>query len=174
MLSLTLVAGLLGIAAVAAAMAALGGRSRYPTAPEVWEGSEPVAVSRTPAPADHGPTDRTLNRAAARPPYPPPPVPFPDQALWARVIRNARCADSSLDPDQWFPVSAEAGEARHEADAAISVCVTCFVRTQCLELSLRSWDIGQHGVWGGMVPADRAAVRHRRQHPSTIRPVPRP
>jgi len=47
------------------------------------------------------------------------------------------------------------------------------VRTQCLELSLRHWDIGQHGVWGGLVPADRAALR-RRKHPSTIRPVPQP
>ena len=145
--------------------------SRYPAAPEVWEGSEHMAVSSTPAPADHGPTARALNRAAARPPYPPPPVPFPDQALWARVIRNARCADSSLDPDQWFPVSAEADKARHEAAAAIAVCVTCFVRTQCLELSLRSWNIGQHGIWGGMLPADRAALRRRKQHPSTIRPV---
>ena len=124
-----------------------------------------MAVSRTPAPADHGPTAHALNRPAARPPYPPP-VPLPDQALWARVIRNARCADSSLDPDQWFPTSAEAGRARHEAAAAITVCVTCFVRTQCLELSLRFWDIGQHGVWGGMVSADRAALR-RRKHPST-------
>ena len=174
MLSLTLVAGLLGIATVAAAMAALVVGPDTPPHPEVWEGSEPMAVSRTPAPAGHGPTAHTLTRAAARPAYAPPPVPFPDQALWARVIRNARCADSSLDPDQWFPVSAEADEARRQAAAAISVCVTCFVRTQCLELSLRSWDIGQHGVWGGMVPADRAALRHRRQHPSTIRPVPRP
>jgi hypothetical protein len=113
------------------------------------------------------------NRTAARPPYLPPPVPFPDQALWARVIRNARCADSSLDPDQWFPASAEADKARQEAAAAITVCVTCFVRTQCLELSLRSWDIGQHGVWGGMVAADRAALRRRKQHTSTISPVPR-
>jgi hypothetical protein len=133
-----------------------------------------MAVSHTPAPADHGPTAHALNRAAARPPYPPPPVRFPDQALWARVIRNARCADSSLDPDQWFPASAEAGKARHEAAAAITVCVTCLVRIQCLELSLRSWDIGQYGVWGGMVPADRAVLRLRKQHPSTIRPVPRP
>jgi hypothetical protein len=132
-----------------------------------------MAVSRTPAPADPGPTAHPLDRAAARPPYPPPPVPFPDQALWARVIRYARCAGSTLDPDQWFPVSAEAGKARHEAAAAITVCTTCLVRTQCLELSLRHWDIGQHGVWGGLVPADRAALRRRRQ-PSTIRPVPRP
>ena len=147
--------------------------SRDPTAQDVWEESEHMAVSHTPAPAEHGPTAHALNRAAARPPYPPPPVPFPDQALWARVIRYARCADSSLDPDQWFPVSAEADKARHEAAAAITVCTTCLVRAQCLELSLRHWDIGQHGVWGGMVPADRAALR-RRKHPSTIRPVPRP
>jgi hypothetical protein len=133
-----------------------------------------MAVSRTPAPADPGPTADTLAGAAARPPYPPPPVPFPDQAaLWARVIRYARCADSTLDPDQWFPVSAEADKARHEAAAAITVCTTCLVRPQCLELSLRSWDIGQHGVWGGLVPADRAALR-RRKHPSTICPVPQP
>lgn len=148
--------------------------SRYPTAPDVWEESEHMAVSHTPAPADHGPTAHALNRAAARPAYPPPPVRFPDQALWARVIRNARCADSSLDPDQWFPASADADKARREAAAAITVCVTCFVRSQCLELSLRSWNIGQYGVWGGMVPADRAALRRRKQHPSTIRPVPRP
>jgi len=145
--------------------------SRYPTAPDVWEESEHMAVSHTPASADYGPTAHALNRAAARPPYPPP-VPFPDRALWARVIRNARCADSGLDPDQWFPASADADKARREAAAAITVCVTCFVRTQCLELSLRSWDIGQYGVWGGMVPADRAALRRRKQYPSTIRPVP--
>jgi Transcription factor WhiB len=128
-----------------------------------------MAISRTPTPADPGPAAHTLNGAAARPPYPPPPVPFPDQALWARVVRYARCADSTLDPDQWFPVSAEADKARHEAAAAITVCTTCLVRTQCLELSLRHWDIGQHGVWGGLVPADRAALR-RRKHPSTHNP----
>ena len=130
--------------------------------------------SRTTALVDVGPTARTPDRAAARPPYPLPPVPFPDQALWARVIRYARCADSTLDPDQWFPVSAEADRARHEAAAAITVCTTCLVRTQCLELSLRSWDIGQHGIWGGMVPSDRAALRRRKQHPSTTRRLPRP
>jgi hypothetical protein len=132
-----------------------------------------MAVSRAPAAADPGPTAPTLSTAAARPPSPPPPVPFCDQALWALVIRYARCADSTLDPDQWFPVSAQADKARREAAAAITVCTTCLVRSQCLELSLRHWDIGQHGVWGGLVPADRAALR-RRRHPSTIRPVPRP
>jgi Transcription factor WhiB len=120
-----------------------------------------MAVSRTPVP-DPGPTAPTLDGAAARPPYPPSPVPFSDQASWAMVIRYARCVDSTLDPDQWFPVSAEADKARHEAASAITVCTTCLVRTQCLELSLRHWDIGQYGVWGGLVPADRAALRRQR------------
>ena len=96
------------------------------------------------------------------------PVPFTDQASWARVIRHAGCADGSLDPDQWFPVSVETGKARREAATAIAVCTACLVRAQCLELSLRHWDIGQHGVWGGLVAAERAALR-RRRHPSTIR-----
>ena len=85
-----------------------------------------------------------------------------DDALWARVARQARCADSGLDPDQWYPVSIEPARARHEAAAAIAVCTSCPVRAQCLELSLRQWDIGQYGVWGGLVAADRAHLRRRR------------
>jgi hypothetical protein len=82
-----------------------------------------------------------------------------DQALAARVARYARCADSGLDPDEWFPVSIEPGRARQEAAAAIAVCAGCPVRGQCLELSLRHWGIGKHGVWGGLVAADRARLR---------------
>ena len=85
-----------------------------------------------------------------------------DDALWARVARQARCADSGLDPDQWYPVSTEPAQARHEAAAAIAVCTRCPARAQCLELSLRHWDIGQHGVWGGLVATDRAHLRRRR------------
>ena len=84
-----------------------------------------------------------------------------DDAVRARVAGQARCADSGLDPDQWYPVSTEPARARHEAAAAIAVCTSCPVRAQCLELSLRYWDIGQHGVWGGLVAADRADLRRR-------------
>jgi hypothetical protein len=89
----------------------------------------------------------------------PVPGPVTDYGLWARVTRQARCADSGLDPDEWFPVSAEPAIARREAAAAIAVCTTCPVRAQCLALSLRRWDIGRHGIWGGLVPADRARLR---------------
>jgi hypothetical protein len=79
--------------------------------------------------------------------------------LWTRVTGYARCADGGLDPDQWFPVSVDPATARQEAAAAIAVCAGCLVRGECLMLSLRHWDIGQHGVWGGMVAADRARLR---------------
>jgi hypothetical protein len=91
----------------------------------------------------------------------PAPGRFTGPALWALVIRHARCSDSGLDPDQWFPVSTDPGRARQEAAAAIAICATCPVRGHCLTLSLRHWDIGQHGVWGGLIAADRARLRHR-------------
>jgi hypothetical protein len=85
-----------------------------------------------------------------------------DRALRAEVTSGARCADGMLDPDEWFPVSTDAEAARREAAGAIAVCGACPVRDACLELSVRHWRIGQHGVWGGLVPAERAAVRRRR------------
>jgi hypothetical protein len=80
---------------------------------------------------------------------------------WARVVRLARCADSGLHPDEWFPVGIDPATARREAAAAIAVCASCLVRADCLALSLRHWDVGQHGVWGGLVAADRARLRRR-------------
>jgi hypothetical protein len=127
-----------------------------------------MAVSRTPAPADHGPA---VDRATGRPQYPRVAIPGADRALWARVIRHARCTGSSLDPDQWFPISVEIDKARREAAAAITVCTACLVRAECLALSLRHWDIGQHGVWGGLVAAERAALP-RRRHATVLRTSP--
>jgi hypothetical protein len=90
-----------------------------------------------------------------------PPAQLTDGALAAEVARKARCADGTVDPDEWFPVSTEAEAARREAARAIAICTACPVRAACLELSLRHWTIGQHGVWGGLVAADRAALRRR-------------
>ena len=119
-----------------------------------------MAVPRDATSKDSSPTTRTPDWSADGPPYRSVAVPFPDRLLWVQVIRHASCATSTLDPEDWFPVSAEIGKARREAAAAIAVCTTCPVRAQCLTLSLRHWDIGQHGVWGGMVPAERMALRH--------------
>jgi Transcription factor WhiB len=81
--------------------------------------------------------------------------------LWLLVTAGARCAGSGVDPDEWFPVSATAAGARQESAGALTVCAACPVRAYCLELSLRNWVIGQHGIWGGTVPAEREALRRR-------------
>ncbi len=99
-------------------------------------------------------------QVAVWPPDSPAPAPGGNRA-WARVIKQARCTESSLDADEWFPVSPGAQQARQEAAAAIAICQACPVRSQCLALSLRHWDIGQHGVWGGMVAAERASLRRQ-------------
>ena len=76
---------------------------------------------------------------------------FTGPALRALVIRHARCSDGGLDPDQWFPVSADPGRARQEAAAAIAICTTCPVRGHCLTLSLQhlghrpAWRLGRPG-----------------------------
>jgi Transcription factor WhiB len=107
------------------------------------------------------PPRRTRDGVTTQPPHPLRRGAAVDHALWAQVIAYARCTDSGLDPDQWFPVSVDPARARQEAAAAIAVCAGCLVRGECLVLSLRRWDIGQHGVWGGLVAADRARLRRR-------------
>jgi hypothetical protein len=97
------------------------------------------------------------------------PSPATDRTLWVRLIRQARCADSRLDADQWFPVSSEAESARREAADAIAVCRSCPVRSLCLVQSLLHWDVGQYGIWGGLVAADRARLRREWQKDASYR-----
>ena len=66
-----------------------------------------------------------------------------------------------VDADQWFPVSTNSESAVGEAADAIAVCRSCQVRSLCPALSLLHWDVGQYGVWGGLVAADRASLRRQ-------------
>jgi Transcription factor WhiB len=85
-----------------------------------------------------------------------------DRILCLRVMERGACSTSRLSPDDWYPVSASAEDARQEAADAIAVCASCRVRAECLELAVRNWAVGQHGVWGGTVPADRERLRSGR------------
>ncbi len=72
----------------------------------------------------------------------------------------ARCTGGAIDPDDWFPVTADMQKARAQAARAIALCAVCPVRAECLELSLRHWQgAGRHGVWGGLVEAERSMLR---------------
>jgi len=87
----------------------------------------------------------------------------PDEELWLLVNQQGACSASGLSPDAWYPAGAqaeaEAEAARRQSAAALAVCGACPVRQECLELSLRNWTVGQHGVWGGTVPAERERLR---------------
>jgi WhiB family transcriptional regulator, redox-sensing transcriptional regulator len=83
----------------------------------------------------------------------------PDRELWVLVDREGACSASGLNPDAWYPAEAEADAAQPQPAAALAVCGGCRVRQECLELSLRDWTVGQHGVWGGTVPAERERLR---------------
>ena len=89
------------------------------------------------------------------------PAALTDEELHSFVGRPlAACSDTALDPDEWFPIAAGATRARAEASRALAVCATCPVRAECLELSLRHWSgAGRHGIWGGLVEADRSSLR---------------
>ena len=82
-----------------------------------------------------------------------------DRMLWLLVVEQGACSTSGLSPDDWYPVSAPTQAARREAAPAIAVCSDCPVREECLELALRNWTVGRHGVWGGTVPAERNRLR---------------
>lgn len=85
-----------------------------------------------------------------------------DRELAGRVYRQAGCARSHVDPDQWFPLAADTAKAREQAADAIAVCAACPVRADCLELSLRhAADLGAHGIWGGLVERERRSLRRR-------------
>jgi WhiB family transcriptional regulator, redox-sensing transcriptional regulator len=119
------------------------GQARRPAAPE-WR-TRPAGPTGVAASADlyTEPADVTMD------------------GLSATVMSPlARCVGSALDPDDWYPIASKSAPARAEAARALAVCAVCPVRVECLEFSMRRWDAGgEHGIWGGLVEADRAAAR---------------
>lgn len=81
------------------------------------------------------------------------------RGLWPFVRARPASSTSRANPDDWYPVSVPVAAARREAAAAIAVCAACPVRGECLGLALRNWGIGQFGVWGCTVPAEREKLR---------------
>lgn len=108
--------------------------------------------------------DRERREAARRrqahhnPPPAPTPEPEPELRI-ADLIPNtattwqtdALCAQ--VDSSIFFP---EKGESTRDAK---TVCGSCPVKAQCLQFSLDN-NI-EHGVWGGVSPRDRAALKRR-------------
>lgn len=70
-------------------------------------------------------------------------------------MSDGNCA--RLDDDTMFPNESDA----RGVAAALAVCDGCPVRLQCLAFALEHDE--QHGIWGGVVPSERAAMQRRQQ-----------
>lgn len=81
--------------------------------------------------------------------------PFTDDDLWSWTPA-ARCAGHGT--DDFFPEGLADDVARAEATAK-ALCRQCPVRAECLATALALAE--RHGVWGGLNPAERAALRMR-------------
>jgi WhiB family redox-sensing transcriptional regulator len=66
---------------------------------------------------------------------------------------RGNCA--GLDPDLFFP---ERGQSCAEAKA---ICVSCAVRSECLEYALAKPE--KFGIWGGLSERERRRIRRRRR-----------
>jgi WhiB family redox-sensing transcriptional regulator len=72
--------------------------------------------------------------------------------------RQATCL--TVDPELFFPngtTGANARQIRH----AKQICVSCPVRTACLEFALESRQ--DYGIWGGLTEEERRSLRRSRQ-----------
>ncbi|MFD7066095.1 WhiB family transcriptional regulator [Streptomyces sp. NPDC059913] len=73
--------------------------------------------------------------------------------LPAFLTGRATCAQPAHDPDLWY------SDRPTDQDAAARLCAGCPLRAACSDHALTTRE--EHGVWGGLTPADR----HRRLHP---------
>jgi WhiB family transcriptional regulator, redox-sensing transcriptional regulator len=81
-------------------------------------------------------------------------------------VDRAACRD--LDPERFFP---ETGEQTKAAEAK-AICASCQVRDHCLDLAVKAAGglDGDHGVFGGTLPAERSRLRGNTfPEPSTYR-----
>ncbi len=79
---------------------------------------------------------------------------------------HAQAACRGVGPAAWYP------DRGAPTDAAVTLCSTCRVRTECLEAGQPEL----HGIWGGLNPRQRrrAARIARRQADAAAASTPRP
>ena len=93
----------------------------------------------------------------------------PTSVLSHRVGAAGLCSDSAS--DRWFPTepgNSATDKARQDYELyARAACLGCTVLMECRELALRIEAhprVRAHGVWGGLAPWERDALRRRREH----------
>lgn len=82
---------------------------------------------------------------------------------FAKAIEQAKIIPPCMntDPELWF---GDKEEGYHYTRTAKQLCNLCPVRLDCLEYALDAREL--YGIWGGMTPKERMALRGRRMPPN--------
>ena len=75
-----------------------------------------------------------------------------------REYENPLCAQ--VGGDFWFPEKEKGLVSPADVQFAKAICKTCTHRTECAEWGIRK---EQHGIWGGLAPRERLALRRHRK-----------
>jgi hypothetical protein len=75
-----------------------------------------------------------------------------------REYENPLCAE--IGGDFWFPDKDKDSVSYIESQYAKSICKRCTHRTECAEWGIHK---EQYGIWGGLAPRERLAVRRQRR-----------
>lgn len=65
------------------------------------------------------------------------------------------------DPTFWFPEESGPKLSQYHEMTAKAICNDCPIQAQCLEMAMSSNE--KWGIWGGLMPAERQALRRRRR-----------
>ena len=75
-----------------------------------------------------------------------------------RSMAQGSCRSPQYSADWWWPEHTDPDDA---ASVAISICRYCPVRLSCLQYALEHREV--HGIWGGLMPHQRAAMAAQRR-----------
>lgn len=81
--------------------------------------------------------------------------------LWDAERWRRRAAGKVMGAALFFPVGEREDDAVAQAAAAKQVCASCGARLHCLAFALVLEP--QDGIWGGLGPSERRALRRARQ-----------
>ena len=85
-------------------------------------------------------------------------IPSLDMPSWTKY---ASCRKDSFIADWWWPERAEPDDSNR---MALMICRYCPVRDLCLDYAISHKEV--HGIWGGLMPAPRAALAASRKRRS--------
>ncbi len=77
----------------------------------------------------------------------------------ANWMEHGSCRNPSHDPDWWWPERSDPED--DNTQLALNICGYCPVRDLCLDYAIQHKE--SHGIWGGLMPAGRAAIAAQRR-----------